>query len=224
MRQTHWSMLALAVILTFAGVAAQAMPEAAYFCQDDFIMTFGELGQPLSVGTTIEGDGRLLFVNQNKLAGWFTFSATVSYAGQSNNGMWRLDFDTGTFKITSKPTGGTVYWSGTIDNLTFIGYDDPNMRYSAADYPRPIFETEPTEFLSVGKAKFTRLDGTWTDPELFLDWIGSYNWNYDEDTLEQSTNIFGNLQARLVVPEPSGIVALACGLVGLVGIYRKRSS
>lgn len=221
MKLTIWIIAAIAVALLLVGVTAQAMPKSSYFLQDDFIMTFGQTGDMLAAGTEMSGSGRLLDWDKNKLVGWFAFDAKVTYAGQASNGEWMLTFDDGTFNIT-KPTGGTTLWAGTIDHFTIKGYTDPSTRFAAANYLRPIYENQPTEFISVGGAKFIRTAGAWTDPTLLLDWIGAYNLNLDADTPAESTNIFGNLQARLVVPEPAGIVAMICGLVGLVGFGVKK--
>lgn len=201
------------------------MPQPSYFLQDDFVLTFGEIGNPLAANTsihTINYSTRLLYWNQNLLAGWFHLDATASSAGQVSGGMWTLVFDTGTFSITPSPASGTPLWSGTVDHLTITGYVDPNARFAAAGYPRPTYETEPTEFTAVAEGKFTRTSGTWTDPQLLLDWVGSYNWNYDASTPQESTIIIGNMQARLVVPEPAGVVALLCGLVGLIGLKARK--
>jgi len=205
------------------GVAASAMPQTSYFCQDDFTLLFGEAGNPLATNTSITADGRLLYWNDNKLAGWFSFDAVVSQ-GSISGSMWTLTFDTGTFTVHSTKTGGTVYWTGTINNLTMTGYVDPNARYDASVYSRPAYESEPTEFISVGSAAITRTGGIWTDPNLILQWAGSYNWNYDGDTPQESENLYGNLQAKLTVPEPGSMIAMLSGLVGLISFTgRKRN-
>ena len=222
MRRRSWSIVAIVVGIMMIGVAGWAMPQSSYFCQDDFTLTFGALGNPLAAGTSIDADGRLLFWNDNKLAGWFTISGVMSQAGQVSNGMWTTVFDSGTINITTKPTGGATLWAGTVDHFTVTGYLDPNLRFNASAYPRPTYETEPTEFISVGAAAFTRTGGTWTDPQLYMDWAGSYNWNYDADTPQESTTLYGNLQGKLCIPEPGTVTALVCGLVGLTGLLRRR--
>jgi hypothetical protein len=221
------AIIATAIILMLAGVTAQAMPQPAYFLQDDFVLTFGAKGDPLAVGTnihTIDYSTRLLNWNDNNLAGWFHLDATLGSAGQTSNGAWVLNFTTGTFSITEKPTGGQTYWSGAVDQLTLMSHTDPSLQYPAAGYARPAYEGEPTEFVAVGAGKFSRTSGTWADPQLELDWAGSYNWNYDANTPQDSTSIIGNMQAKLIAPEPASAVALMSGLVGLVGFwYKKRA-
>lgn len=222
MKPISWSTIAFAAILVLVGVGTQAMPKPQYFCQDDFIMTFGEVGQPLAAGTTIAADGRLLMWSDNLLAGWFTMNATVSHAGQSSSGVWSLVFDTGTFKITSRPDGsGTTYWEGSIEQLTLTGYDQFSTHYAAAGYPRPAYAVQPEQFVSVGAASFARSGGTWTDPKLQMDWLGGYNWTYDNSTPETSSHIYGNLQGMLT-PEPGSLAALVCGIVGLAGCWRRK--
>lgn len=201
------------------------MPQPAYFLQDDFVLTFGSTGNPLATGTnirTIDYSTRLLNWNDNNLAGWFHLNADLS-SGETNGGVWTMNFTSGSFSITDGPTGGTVYWSGTVDQLTLSGYvTSPLFGYPATGYPRPAYETEPTEFVAVGAGRFTRQSGTWTDTQLLLDWVGSYNWNYDASTPQDSTSIIGNLQGRLVVPEPGSVVALLSGLIGLVGFWHRK--
>jgi hypothetical protein len=231
MKNRSWNVIIAVLGLMALGVAASAMPEPTYFCQDDFTLTFGETGNPLSVGTELSADGRLLKWNDNKLAGWFSFHGVMSQPGVVSGNTWTMIFDSGTFEIHSTKTGGTRYWAGSIEHFTLTGYVDPDGRYDATDpsaYPRPAYEDEPTEFISVGAAEFDRIPGlpggTWTDPQIFMQWIGSYNWNYDEDTPEDSNTLYGNLQAKIVVPEPAGLIALLSGIVGLVGFVGRRRS
>jgi hypothetical protein len=222
MRKGSWSIVVIIFGIMMIGAAGWAMPQPSYFCQDDFTLTFGAVGNPLVPGTTIDADGRLLFWNEDQVAAWFTVSAAMSQPGQVSNGMWTIVFDSGTINIATDPTGGTTLWAGTVDHFTVTGYVDPSLRFNASAYPRPTYETEPTEFIGVGAAAFARTAGTWTDPKLFMDWVGSYNWNFDANTPEQSSTVYGNLQGRLCIPEPDTAMALACGLVGLTGLLRKR--
>jgi len=217
------SLLIAVLALVGLAVAAAAMPQTAYFCQDDFNLIFGEHGNALAANSELIADGRLLQWNENKLVGWFSLDAVASQAAQVTATTWTMTFDSGTFSIHSTKSGGTVYWQGTISNLTITGFVDQAARYSATTYTRPSYETEPTEFIAVGGATLARTGGTWTDPQLSLPWMGSYNWNYDGDTPEESDNLYGNLQAKLTVPEPAGFAAILSGLVGLAGLIgRKR--
>jgi hypothetical protein len=216
--------LAVTATLLLIGVGASAMPKSEYFCQDDFVLTYGAVGQPMAVGTTISADGRLLLWDSNTIAGWFAMDATVTKAGQSSNGQWNMTFSTGTFKITSKPIGGTTYWEGSVSNLSFTGYDLASTLYDAAGYNRPGYVFDPLKFTSVGGATFTRTGGTWTDPTISMSWLGNYNWTYDNTTPETSNHLLGNLQARLVAPEPGSLAAMLCGLVGIGHYWRRKRS
>ena len=226
MRNGRWSVILAVLGLMAMAIAAKAMPEPTYFCQDDFTLAFGETGNPLAVGTELNADGRLLHWDDNKLAAWFSFDAVLSQPGQMSGSTWTMTFDSGTFTIHTTKTGGAILWAGTIDNLTFTGYVDEDVRYDASVYDRPVYEDEPTEFISVGTAKFDRipgiLGGTWTDPQIFMEWAGSYNWNYDENLPQDSSTLYGNLQGKIVVPEPAGVVALLSGIIGLVGFVGRR--
>lgn len=224
MRPKFWMMLAITTVLILAGIGALAMPKSEYFCQDDFVLSFGAIGDPMAAGTTITADGRLLLWDSNTIAGWFTMTGTLKPVSQPGNGTWQLVFDSGTFKVMSSPINGTTYWQGNISNLTMTGYDQSSATYSAAGYQRPGYVTDPAEYLSVGTAIFTRTDGTWTDPELHMNWLGSYNWTYDNATPATSNNLLGNLQAELSTPEPGSIAALFCGLTGMVGYWRRKRS
>ncbi len=222
MRPRNWMTLAITATLILTGVGALAMPKPEYFCQDDFVLTFGAVGQPMAVGSTLAADGRLLQWDNNTIAGWFSMTATLQSAGQSSNGQWNMVFNTGTFKITSTPVGGITYWEGKISNLSFTGYDLTSARYDAANYDRPGYVTDPVEFTSVGGATFARTGGTWTDPKIHMSWLGNYNWTYDNATPATSNHLLGNLQAKLTTPEPGSLAAVFCGLVGLSHYWRRR--
>ena len=218
------SILVVVSVLLTVATSLWAMPLDAYFAQDDFVLTFGSLGNPLASDATIVANGRLLNWTTNKISGWFTISAAATNAAQIVNDQWITNFDQGTFKITSGINGGgSVLWSGTVDQFIVKGYTNPGISIPAT-FSRPSYESEPTEFLAVGDAAFTRTSGTWTDQSLKLDWMGSYNWSYDADTVSESSLIYGNLQGRLIVPEPGSILMLAFGTASLVGtVLRKRA-
>jgi len=224
MKKRSCSVIIAVIGFLALAVCASAMPEPTYFCQDDFMLTFGEIGNPLAEGTALSAAGRLLKWSENKLAGWFSLEAAMSQPGQVVGDKWTVTFDEGTLTLHSTKTGGTVYWTGNLQQLTLTGYVDPSGRFAASAFPRPSYESEPTEFIAVGNASFQRTGGTWTDPALVLQWVGSYNWNYDEDTPQASSTVFGNLQAKIAVPEPGSVAALVCGLVGFVGFAGRRRS
>lgn len=224
MKRRSCSVILAVLGLLAVAVAANAMPEPTYFWQDDFTLVFGEIGNPLAEGTSLLAAGRLLKWNENKLAGWFNLEVSMNQPGQVIGNYWKATFDTGTLTLHSAKTGGTIYWSGIVQELTITGFVDPAGRYLASAYPRPVYETEPTEYIAVGTGSFLRTGGTWTDPVLVLPWIGSYNWNYDDDSAEVSSTIYGNLQAKIAVPEPASVAALLCGMVGLLGFAGRRRS
>lgn len=219
------SRLALVLVVLFAllAVSAQAMPQSMYFMQDDYILDFGQTGNPLSGGTTIDAVGRIVLWNVETFAGSFVLSSVAGGPAVDLGNQWRMNFNQGTFKITSLPYGnGITLWEGTVDYFYVTGNND-NSKFSAAAYNRPAYETEPSEFNQVATARFTRTGGTWTDPAIGMEWGGTYNINYDATTLPESSMLIGNLQGKLVVvPEPGGLLAICSGLVGLVGVASRR--
>ena len=218
--------LAAVIVLLAFGTAAQAAPEPVYFLQDDFFLGFGQPGDPLAAGTSLDFDGRVVLWGVSKIAGWCQFtSATTAYADDLG-AEWRSNFNdpSGSFTITSQPRGaGAVLWVGTVDYFYVYGQKNDSV-YDATVYDRPAYETEPTEFNNVGAARFIRTGGdpAWSDPVLVMEWLGVYNLTLDGDTVQQSENIFANLQGKLFVPEPSGMVALLVGGLGLVSFMGKR--
>jgi|GEM_PF-2011711 len=223
-----WSIACSAVILTvliMVGSCVQAAPKPVYFAQDDFVLTYGALGNPLAVGTNIDAGGRLLDWGADKILCWFTLTGQASAPGQVVGGESVLNMDQGTLTITTmRNGGGTVLWQGSVNSLQFKSHVNPAENYNASNYSRPAYESQASQYLSVGNGIFTRTGGSWTDPKMTMDWFGSYNWNYDGDTPQTSSYATGNLQGKLVVPEPGSIIALICGSVGLIGAaMRKRS-
>ncbi len=218
--------LAAVVALLAFGAVAQAAPEPVYFLQDDVVLAFGQPGDPLATGTSFELDGRVVLWDINKIAGWFQFTgATTAYADVLGD-QWRMDFNdpSGVLTITTeKDGGGSVLWVGTVDYFYIFGHVNDST-YDATTYDRPAYETEPAVFNYVGSAGFTRTGGdpAWSDPVLLMDWIGAYNLTLDGDTVQESENIFGNLQGKLFVPEPSGMLAFLVGGLGLASFVGKR--
>lgn len=213
--------LAVTSVICLAGAAVWAMPESQYFVQDNFLMTYGEVGNPLSAGTTVETYGsinRLIHWDVPQTAAYFSLSGVASNAGQINGAVTSMVFDTGSFTITSEANGGgIVLWTGTIQNLS-VQSNLSALPYPASGYPRPSFESQPVDFEGVGSGVFIRTGGTWTDSKLILDWFGTYDTNYDAE----HTMATGDLQGRLIVPEPGSIAGLLCGLVGITGFLGVR--
>ena len=215
----------IVVLLVCAGTSAVAMPQDAYFLQDDILYDFATVGIG-GAGGTINADGRLTRWSANVVEGWFLIeNASNSQPQQDIGTEWQIVLDSGTFKITGGPNGtGPTYWVGDIEYFT-LTYKKNDTMYSAAGYDRPSYESEPTEFQTVGIAKLNRTGGTWTDDVLYMEWNGTYNWNFDNEDTEQASFGIGNLQAKLVaVPEPAGVVAMLYGGLGLgvLVVRRKR--
>lgn len=208
-----------------------------FFLQDDLTLEFGETGNLLAAGTTIHSDGRLLYWEKTSRVAWFTLDGHTT-GGTTANGLWTIDFNDGTviapdiypvLKITTQPLGaGTVLWTGTINHFTLTGHVDLanhvdlDGTFPATIYDRPGY-VHQTEYISVGAGQFSRTSGDWSYSQLVMDWVGGYEWDYDGDTLAESNYIYGNLQGKLTtVPEPTGVLALMCGVVGLVGLCGRR--
>ena len=215
--------LAIAAVVAFLLVPAvgRAMPESAYFLQDDVVVEFGISGDPFSVDTTVTADGRMLFWDVNAIAGWFFFSGTSTASATSVGDKWQMDYHAGAdfFEInTEKDGSGTVLWIGNVDYFQVLANknEDP---FSAAPYDRPAYETEPSEFAAVGTARFTRTGGVWIDPVLVLEWVGIYNVS-----LEGTEKAHTNMQAKLIIPEPGGILAFAIGTLGLATYVGRRKA
>ncbi len=210
---------ALLVAVCFAGAAAQAMPEPQYLLQDNFFLLYGVAGNPLAAGATIDTIGsvnRLVHWDRSETAAWFELHGVANNPVTVNGNVASTVFDSGTFTITST-TGGVVLWTGNIENLVVRTKVDAT-KYPAGTYPRPSFETQPVDFEAVGSGSFVRTGGTWTDSRLALDWFGTYNTDYDVDRTYAS----GNLQGRLLAPEPGSIAGLLCGFIGLTGFVAAR--
>ena len=219
------ALAAVIALLAFA-VVAQAAPEPVYFLQDDLTLEFGQPGDPLAAGTDLDLDGRVVLWGVSKIAAWFQLTAATTAYADDLGSQWRMGFNdpSGVLTITTGKEGtGSVLWAGSVDHFYVLGHKN-NSIYDATTYDRPAYETEPAEFNYVGSASFTRTGGdpTWSDPVLLMDWLGVYNLTLDGDTVQQSENIFGNLQGKLFVPEPSGMLALLVGGLGLASFVGKR--
>ena len=215
---------AAVVVLVVSGSCLQAAPEAMYFVQDDFWQIFGEQGNPGSAGTQIGADGRLVLWDVDQVAGWWTLSAvTTAGAFDNGSGQWQTNYEQGTVTVTDSRTGGNVLWQGSVVSLyTLVNMDQSP--FDATAYDRPDYENQPETFLSVGFGEFARTGGSWLDPGLVLDWMGTYNWNFNGATPGESSEMYGNIQGKLVVvPEPASFVSLLLLTGGLAGRCRRKS-
>lgn len=196
-----------AILLLAITSAVQAMPEGVYFLQDDFNLTFGATGNPLSAGSSLSAWGRLVRWSAEQRVGYFTLNCSttqgaVNVAGEAKS---VTNFDIGTFKITTGSMGaGTVLWSGTVKDFLMIKNDDGS-QFDAAQYDRPSYEKNPSSFITVGHGSFNKTEGSWQDSRIDLGWFGTYNWTYDAP-VNEATSLDGNLQGKLV-PEPSSMIA-----------------
>lgn len=213
----------LVVSLLALALYAQAMPEPYYLMQDDFILTFGAPGNPLAAGSQIDSTGRIVFWNMEKFAGSFSLSTTAGAAAVNLGSQWQMDFNQGTFKITSQPAGnGVTLWEGAVSSFLVTGNNDGS-KFSAAPYDRPSYEDDPASFDQVCSATFTRTSGVWTDQVIEMEWGGTYNITFDGNTIPESSWMLGNLQGKLVtVPEPSGLLLIGGGLASLAGVIKRR--
>lgn len=216
-----WCICAIAV-LCLAATGAWAMPEPIYFAQDNYTITFGELGNPISAGTSISAAGHLVRWDAEHIIAYFTLTATAPTAGTETGGLGTTNFSNGTFKITSEAGGaGNLLWTGSVRNFNMSVYTDFTTRFPVT-YARPAYEDQPTEYWGIGSAAFDRTGGQWTDSHLAFDWFGTYNWNFDEVPPQDATYAIANLQGRLLVPDAGSATALLCGLVGLTGFVARR--
>ena len=212
------------VALLALGVFAQAAPDFPLFMQDDLVLNFGEPGNPSAIGTALELDGRVVFWDVNMVAGWFQFSGATTADVEDLGAQWRANFNdpSAVLTITEFKTGGTVLWQGSVDFFYICGNKDGSM-FPASGFDRPAYEVEPSEFNGCGSAGFTQTGGSWSHPTLALEWLGTYNMTLDGPTVGESENAFGNLQGKLVVvPEPSGMLAMFVGVLGMAGFVNHR--
>lgn len=217
----RWLILTATLLLAIAG-SLQALPANMYFVQDDFEQTFGATGNPGSANTEIHAWGKIVRWDVNQVVGFFDITCKATNGAVDNGTQWVTTYDQGAMVINSKSTGGTLLWSGGVNSLQTIVNKDGSV-FAASAFDRPYYDKEPTEFLSVGSASFTRTAGSWADSGLAMNWLGTYNWNFDAENVADATWMSGNLQGKLVaVPEPSSLAACLVFLAPLAARIRRK--
>lgn len=217
-------MLAVVLAICLSVVSAQAVT-SPFFAYDDFTLTFGSAGNPGSGGSVFTADGKLLeYSNPLQVDGWFVLSGST--IGAQLVGTQYDTTYTGTLKIYSLPNGGgTLLWSGTGSLKTIVNADGSTF---PAIYPRPAsFAGQPTNYNSIGDGLYNGVGvGDWASIiKMNIDWLGSYNWAYDVSSngmyTPNTTQQYGNVQGGISIPEPTSLLLLGFGLMGLAGIRRK---
>ncbi|MFQ3548471.1 MAG: PEP-CTERM sorting domain-containing protein [Armatimonadota bacterium] len=213
------------IILVFAVSSAYALdPEPIFDLQDDFEIIFGEVNNPISAGTVLNADGRLLFAGTNQIAAWFRIINAVSTTGEdlADENMWKLNFISGTFDIrTGKNGGGDLIWEGEITNFSFIYSKDYSLFVIPAEF-MPAADVQL--YQGYGSAVFTRpalipATDLWDVESIYLTKMGAYNMNEilvnPRDPSSDLKGLIGNMQGTLVIPEPGTLAAMLTGLAGL---------
>lgn len=217
----RWLIITATLLLAIAG-SLQAMPASLYFVQDDFEQTFGATGNPGSANTEIYAWGKLVRWDVNQVIGVFELTCKTTNGAVDNGTQWVTNYDQGTITIMTKSTNGTLLWSGNVSFVQTIANKNGSM-FSALPYTRPTYDSEPSAFMSIGSAQFTRTAGSWTDSAIGMSWLGTYNWNYDAEDIADATWMSGNLQGKLVaVPEPSSLAACLAFLAPLAARIRRK--
>lgn len=228
-----WRVCLIAAVLSIVASVVWAMPEPAYFLQDDCILIFGQPNDPLAAGATlgigwlrtdnytIIGDPHLIHWGNSEVAAGFSLKMTASSAPVVDNGIATLTFDSGEFQINSAGDGtGTNLWTGSVHSFAIQYHSDLSTGFPTTGYSRSVNAEVPNSYLCIGGGSFDRTGGDWNDPvdqQLTMKWIGMYNCNFDDDGIYT----YGNIQGQLV-PEPGSAAALLCGLAGLSGVVIKR--
>ncbi len=215
------------VLLAVALVAMLAMCVSAqatgwYFAQDDFLLKFGTPGQPGSAGGTIGAHGRLLNWDENTLFAYFKISAKTTLGAQPYAvGKYITWYDIATLDIYDDDPvynpAANLMWTGTGQFCTIVNAD--GSKFPASSFDRPAYENQPVEYMSVGYGSFA---GTGMFYLLNVDWLGTYNWNYDSSNPAKYQK--GNMQAKVsnVIPEAGSVMLGMMGLGSVLGFVRFR--
>jgi len=211
-------------MLVLSGAAVQA--GEYYFAQDDFVLYFGQPGQPGAAGgyfkpTTTNGYIVDWSVNEN--VAWFSLEGKTTLGAQSiGGGEYVTRYDTNlagtsgavlTIYDGDKGDTSTVLWQGSGWLETQVGLA------SYTPEARPGYVTEPATYQGKGTGAFVKTSGSWSCPEFDMPWFGSYNWGYDSQYTKQTGNVQGRVEC---VPEPGTILAALAVLSPVGFVFRRR--
>lgn len=219
-------LMVLVLGLTLLGSMGVLADDEWYLAQDDFILTYAVPNNPGSAGSTFIADGRLMPWGSNTVTYWFDINGSTALGAQSVGSQWVTDYAGSVLSLYADNLGvpGALVWQGTATRLITIVNKDGSL-FPANDPPfdRPAYATDPSNFNSVGDAMFVRTGGTWTAAEIYLPWLGTYNWNYVYDPANgDQVKQKGNMQGKLTIPEPMSLILGSLGLMAVGGFRRLR--
>jgi len=206
--------LVFAVMLLMVANVANATDW--YFAQDDVVEYHN--GNPLTTpGVSFIADGTIAnWSAPNTVIANYQLASTalVSFTGDADE--WFTTYQT---TLTISDLSGTLWsGSGTVTNIVqknhVLGLND------GYTYTAPFVIPNLTEdyYESYGYGSWTKSAGTWTNPIMLMDWMGTY----DQRTGIGNT-IMANAQGRLqAVPEPISMILGAMGLAAVGGFKRFR--
>ncbi len=199
----------ICLLFSFMTMAVQASA-FPYFLQDDFTYN------PFSAYKLV-ADGRIQSWERKDIIAWFDMKATTELATSTVGDTWQMEFGGGTLKIYFSDPNNPL-WLGTFDSMIIYGKNNGVYNVATEGFPRPSYETQPTEYKAMGYLTANKVAGTWKAPQIFIE-LGFYNI---ADVIDSEIGV-GNMQGRLtIVPEPGTIAALITGMASLGGLAIKK--
>lgn len=172
-------LLGLLVLPSTGGLADTGPETGPFFVQDHFTLTFGETGNPYAAGGSLHSIGLVKDWVINTNVAWFQIDAANSRSAALIDAQHVTVYDVATMTIYAGALGNTAttLWTGTGTMTTMAKAD--GSRYAAP--VRPTYETQPVTFQGSGYGGFaaTSTSSTFSDPLFRINWLGSYNWGYD---------------------------------------------